>query len=138
MLAGVDDDLVDLGLTQSDRERCRLDELWPVPDDGEKAHQALQYAAARAVIGPPKPKPGALGGYTSPTFGPLAQLVEQGTLNPKVGGSIPPRPIRPPKSGRRRFASPTMTTLWGSSPENRSGRRRLSRHRRRFSVRSSV
>ena len=24
--------------------------------------------------------------------GPLAQLVEQGTLNPKVGGSIPPRP----------------------------------------------
>ena len=27
------------------------------------------------------------------SFGPLAQLVEQGTLNPKVGGSIPPRPI---------------------------------------------
>jgi hypothetical protein len=27
--------------------------------------------------------------------GPLAQLVEQGTLNPKVGGSIPPRPIPP-------------------------------------------
>src|SRR3954451_12803998 len=25
--------------------------------------------------------------------GPLAQLAEQGTLNPKVGGSIPPRPI---------------------------------------------
>src|SRR3954467_3929189 len=24
--------------------------------------------------------------------GPLAQLAEQGTLNPKVGGSIPPRP----------------------------------------------
>jgi hypothetical protein len=26
-------------------------------------------------------------------LGPLAQLAEQGTLNPKVGGSIPPRPI---------------------------------------------
>ena len=28
-------------------------------------------------------------------FGPLAQLVEQGTLNPKVAGSIPARPIAP-------------------------------------------
>ena len=28
-----------------------------------------------------------------PLPGPLAQLAEQGTLNPKVGGSIPPRPI---------------------------------------------
>jgi hypothetical protein len=27
--------------------------------------------------------------------GPLAQLVEQGTLNPKVEGSIPSRPISP-------------------------------------------
>jgi hypothetical protein len=27
--------------------------------------------------------------------GPLAQLVEQGTLNPKVEGSNPSRPIRP-------------------------------------------
>src|SRR6266404_9857793 len=27
--------------------------------------------------------------------GPLAQLVEQGTLNPKVEGSIPSRPIAP-------------------------------------------
>src|SRR6266851_8100649 len=31
--------------------------------------------------------------YNGRRFGPLAQLVEQGTLNPKVGGSIPPRPI---------------------------------------------
>ncbi len=30
-------------------------------------------------------------------FGPLAQLVEQGTLNPKVVGSIPTRPIQPPR-----------------------------------------
>ncbi len=30
-------------------------------------------------------------------LGPLAQLVEQGTLNPKVVGSIPTRPIfKPP------------------------------------------
>src|SRR4051794_21330406 len=33
-------------------------------------------------------------GYNGRRRGPLAQLAEQGTLNPKVGGSIPPRPIR--------------------------------------------
>ncbi len=27
-------------------------------------------------------------------YGPLAQLAEQGTLNAKVGGSTPPRPIK--------------------------------------------
>src|SRR5881227_3226035 len=32
-------------------------------------------------------------GYTTHRLGPLAQLVEQGTLNPKVAGSIPARPI---------------------------------------------
>ena len=32
-------------------------------------------------------------GYTSDPLGPLAQLVEQGTLNPKVEGSNPSRPI---------------------------------------------
>jgi hypothetical protein len=32
-------------------------------------------------------------GYTIRRLGPLAQLVEQGTLNPKVVGSIPTRPI---------------------------------------------
>ena len=31
-------------------------------------------------------------GYNVRAFGPLAQLVEQGTLNPKVIGSIPIRP----------------------------------------------
>ena len=43
-----------------------------------------------------------------PIPGPLAQLAEQGTLNPKVGGSIPPRPIAPPSSagfGVRRLAA---------------------------------
>src|SRR5512132_1348116 len=40
----------------------------------------------------------------SPVGGPLAQLVEQGTLNPKVAGSIPARPIvdrSPPSLSRR-------------------------------------
>ena len=59
-------------LAQRDRERRRLDELRPVPDDGEDLHRpGYDYAAA---------------------LGPLAQLVEQGTLNPKVEGSIPSRP----------------------------------------------
>src|SRR6266571_5655336 len=31
--------------------------------------------------------------HYAPALGPLAQLVEQGTLNPKVAGSIPARPI---------------------------------------------
>src|SRR4029453_1940640 len=35
-----------------------------------------------------------LRGYNGRRFGPLAQLVEQGTLNPKVVGSIPTRPIQ--------------------------------------------
>src|SRR5438132_12889830 len=43
------------------------------------------------------------GGYTSAAFGPLAQLVEQGTLNPKVAGSIPARPT-PKTPLTRRFA----------------------------------
>src|SRR5665811_2628457 len=33
-----------------------------------------------------------LGRWYNPTSGPLAQLVEQGTFNPKVTGSIPVRP----------------------------------------------
>ena len=32
--------------------------------------------------------------YTGLRRGPVAQLVEQGTFNPKVAGSIPARPIR--------------------------------------------
>src|SRR5436305_7730497 len=34
-------------------------------------------------------------------LGPLAQLVEQGTLNPKVAGSIPARPISRGRLGGR-------------------------------------
>jgi hypothetical protein len=33
-----------------------------------------------------------MAGYTTQPRGPLAQLVEQGTLNPKVEGSNPSRP----------------------------------------------
>ena len=39
VLAGVHDDLVDPCLAQRERERRRLDELRPVPDDGEKPHR---------------------------------------------------------------------------------------------------
>ena len=40
MLAGVDDDFLDLRLAERHRERRRLDELRPVPYDGEDAHRA--------------------------------------------------------------------------------------------------
>ncbi len=40
VLAGVQDDLVDPGVAQRERERCGLDELRPVPDDGEDLHRA--------------------------------------------------------------------------------------------------
>src|SRR3954468_12147576 len=40
------------------------------------------------------------GGYPR-HLGPVAQLVEQGTFNPKVAGSIPARPISCRLSGRR-------------------------------------
>jgi hypothetical protein len=33
-------------------------------------------------------------GNVHSTAGPVAQLVEQGTFNPKVAGSIPARPMR--------------------------------------------
>jgi hypothetical protein len=36
-------------------------------------------------------------GNIEATPGPLAQLAEQGTLNPKVGGSSPPRPTEKPR-----------------------------------------
>jgi hypothetical protein len=37
----------------------------------------------------------------SPADGPLAQLVEQGTLNPKVEGSNPSRPTSEPPAKRQ-------------------------------------
>src|SRR5215204_6167371 len=68
-----------------------------------------------------------LGRYTSLPLGPLAQLVEQGTLNPKVAGSIPARPM-PSESGG--FAA-MMISDGFCFDSSRCGRRRLSRHRRR-------
>src|SRR6266576_3152542 len=38
--------------------------------------------------------------HYAPALGPLAQLVEQGTLNPKVAGSIPARPTASQSSAR--------------------------------------
>jgi hypothetical protein len=70
VLARVDDDLVDTAFAEGDGQRPGLDELRPVSDDGERFHR----------------------GYTTQPPGPLAQLVEQGTLNPKVEGSNPSRP----------------------------------------------
>ncbi len=71
VLSGVDDDFVDSTLAQRHRKRCGLDELRTVPDDGEDLHDVATLLSH---------------------LGPLAQLVEQGTLNPKVVGSIPTRP----------------------------------------------
>src|SRR5688500_5252087 len=50
-----------------------------------------------------------MAGYTSPPFGPLAQLVEQGTLNPKVEGSNPSRPtaLARKNTGRARVRAKT-------------------------------
>src|SRR5918996_1104310 len=57
-------------------------------------------------------------GYTAIRLGPLAQLVEQGTLNPKVAGSIPARPtfvcreeIGGARSKVRQFAQPAGVFL---------------------------
>src|SRR5438045_9196974 len=72
MLAGVHDDLFDSAPAERNGGRCSLDELRPVANDRKDFHR----------------------GYTTQRLGPLAQLVEQGTLNPKVVGSIPTRPIR--------------------------------------------
>ena len=52
-----------------------------------------------------------IGGYTTRPCGPLAQLVEQGTLNPKVEGSNPSRPIPETSCSRARLAS----GLWAAS-----------------------
>src|SRR3984893_2114526 len=53
--------------------------------------------------------------YPTQPLGPLAQLVEQGTLNPKVEGSIPSRPtVRPAASvsntGERQGTSGSIRT----------------------------
>ncbi len=74
VLPGVERDLVDSPLPEGDREGRRLDELGAVSHHGQRFH----------------------GRYSTPRLGPLAQLVEQGTLNPKVEGSNPSRPMTTP------------------------------------------
>ena len=64
------------------RERRRLDELRPVADDRESSHPVSFSEKLASGYRP-----------TVTLRGPLAQLVEQGTLNPKVAGSNPARPI---------------------------------------------
>ncbi len=53
-------------------------------------------------------------------FGPLAQLVEQGTLNPKVEGSIPSRPIS--HGGNPVSPGVPPTTIWVESREGEGSR----------------
>jgi hypothetical protein len=48
-------------------------------------------------------------------LGPLAQLVEQETLNLKVGGSIPPRPIAPNISADQVYGLITAYAIRGGS-----------------------
>src|SRR5436189_3449553 len=99
MLAGVHDDLFDSALAERNGGRCSLDELRPVANDRKDFHR----------------------GYTTQRLGPLAQLVEQGTLNPKVVGSIPTRPngeaVRPAvgRTGGGRLGEP------GGSPNYSRG-----------------
>src|SRR3954453_23748126 len=57
-------------------------------------------------------------GYTTHRFGPLAQLVEQGTLNPKVAGSIPARPIARRLSTRiGSFGAMKIASIVGNRPQ---------------------
>jgi hypothetical protein len=59
------------------------------PQDGREDHVVDRNEASLSRA---SGNPGGAWLY-SPAGGPLAQLVEQGTLNPKVAGSIPARPI---------------------------------------------
>ncbi len=95
VLPGVEADLLDPRRRERGRERAGLDELRPVADDGEDFHA---------------------GDVTMPRFvGPLAQLVEQGTLNPKVEGSNPSRPIFPRRSADQRTRVSSKLEILSSS-----------------------
>ena len=72
--------------------------------------------------------------YTWPPLpGPLAQLVEQGTLNPKVAGSIPARPIADRSPARLTPSHDDFDRVLVSI-RGAHGRRRQSRHRRRKGI----
>ena len=87
----------------------------------------LAFAATGAVAAAVLPRrarssrPRPDGGYTSDPLGPLAQLVEQGTLNPKVEGSNPSRPIAKTLLTRGFFSLRGMARRgggneWGNRP----------------------
>src|SRR6266540_7470833 len=61
---------------------------------GQSAVQRREVGRSRALPGGNRPARDA-------SDGPVAQLVEQGTFNPKVAGSIPARPIQEPPANPR-------------------------------------
>ena len=65
----------------------------PCGESSPCAPGASLHDGARAIWIKGSGSPRRRRGYTSARPGPLAQLVEQGTLNPKVEGSNPSRPI---------------------------------------------
>src|SRR5207253_3176014 len=75
-------------------------ELRPVADDGEDLHLGEATMAGRCVR----------------LLGPLAQLVEQGTLNPKVAGSIPARPTQNALETGRFFVTLSAAVTRGQQP----------------------
>jgi hypothetical protein len=118
VLAGVKEGLFDGPLLERERDRGRLHELRPVAYDGKDSQGRVESTVSRDSEDPPQRctalPPGLRGRKDAclvshqaasarlrpvepslelPVAGPLAQLVEQGTLNPKVAGSIPARPM---------------------------------------------
>src|SRR5205807_1185080 len=86
--------------------------------EAQGADRQAQVPPGEAARAPP------LNSHALP--GPLAQLAEQGTLNPKVPGSIPGRPTdtspllrQAPRVARRSSPSPAAAT-WATSPGRRS------------------
>src|SRR5439155_1465113 len=75
------------------------------PARREPSHDDFDASGYRGLrLRPHRAKARRGGGYTSAAFGPLAQLVEQGTLNPKVEGSNPSRPILPSAAASARLS----------------------------------
>ena len=70
---------------------------------------SLRLPPSMRLAAPPRERPPGRWYNPTSTFGPLAQLVEQGTFNPKVTGSIPVRPTTHP-SGRRAASRPPLTS----------------------------
>src|SRR4051794_18353647 len=79
------------------------------------------YGRERPSVRFPSPRHGRRRPGRTIAVGPLAQLVEQGTFNPKVAGSIPARPIAPQQRGEPIRRHPRMGSETGglaaSSPQ---------------------